>query len=205
MDYEIWLGNDFIQFERGLAHYADGTKKKLCAFHNVGTYNAGSVLIDEVGNDIEKYPLRWYPKPGVIEFYDWDQSINNLILHNEGDSDIYIFGYAYLKPGESANFVRTEKVPHYQALKHYLPIGLVTLNITDNSPLNDSGIFGKKGLLLEATDGKWNYQWKFILPEALQGNNALIDGFKTSVGAKSFENGCWTLTTENSKYTFSFD
>lgn len=205
MKYEIWLGNDPMQFERGIAHLDDGSTKELMAWHNSSTYHEGSILVDEVGGRYDG-PVRWYPKPGVVEFYSWDGNITEIIFHNDSKRDYYIFGYAYLKPGETAVCDGKTKPPHRQLLRRFNPKGLATLQNTSHSEPEYQTMIGREGVLLE----RLSYEdvtkdvWKFLLPEVFRNEDPELEGFETSAGHKTFANGAWTLHTDHSEYTITF-
>ena len=199
MTFEIWLGNDFIQFERGLAHFDDGSTKDLFAWHNSSSYHVGSVLVGGADSENEDYPLRWYPYPNVIEFYDWDAEISEIIFHNNGDRDIYIFGYAYLKSGETVTCVHGVK-KNGDYVRRWTPIAFVTLKGAPEQP----ELIGSHGLLLErmSADEHSKVLWKFITVDFLSDNISETTGFITEPGIRTFEDGVLTLNVADNIYSF---
>ncbi len=209
MKYEIWLGNEYIQFKRGLAHFEDGSTKELCAWHNSSCYGSGSVLVQEADFEIEDYPLRWYPHPGVIEFYVWDAKIREVTFHNESNRDYYVFGYVYMKPGDTA-VIPLSKMPHRAHVRKFTPRGLVTLQNTSHTEPEYQALIGKRGLLLErlGCEKEIKTVWKFIADDSLQGEDPQPEGFETSPGIFQNTNAkpnCLILQTENSEYAVEFN
>ena len=208
MKYEIWLGNDYVQFEHGLAHLEDGSTKELCAWHNSSCYGPGSVLVQEADFEYEDYPLRWYPRPGVLELYCWENTIVEITFHNESGRDYYIFGYAYVKPGETA-VISLSKMPHREFVRKYNPVGLVELQNTSHSEPEFRELIGKRGLLLERLwiEKPFKTVWKFIVADSLRDEDLQLEGFETSPGIFKNTNekrNCLILKTDNSEYTVEF-
>ena len=102
MKYEIWLGNHYSYFDKGIAHHKDGSTSKLEMFVHVSTYGCDTVLVsDEKSPCNFSFPLRYYIKNGAIEFYSVSKDTPCVTFHNGSDNDIRIDKYGVLKSGES--------------------------------------------------------------------------------------------------------
>lgn len=101
MKYEIWLGEDYTLFERGIAHLDDGRKLALMKHIHVATYGKDSVLIDDEEHyDLCRFPLRWFPVADGLDLYAWDD-ISTMLFHNESKANIRIDRFGVLRPDES--------------------------------------------------------------------------------------------------------
>ena len=107
--YEIWLGNHYSHFGRGVAHMADGRDLPLKSWIQPATYGADCVMIDDEENyAFSRFPLRWFTCPGSLEFYCWDEEVTSLLIHNDSEEAILIDGIGTLQPGESKELMRDE-------------------------------------------------------------------------------------------------
>jgi len=111
MTYEIWLSDTYGYFERGAAHTEDGRTLQLKAWVHQSTYGSDTLLIDDEENfKSGRFPLRWYIKPGRLDFYVADSDIiESILFHNEGSVDLRVNTYDVLPIGESLE-VRTREV-----------------------------------------------------------------------------------------------
>lgn len=102
MLYEIWIGEHYSHFDHGVAHLDDGRKIELKNWIHVATYGNDSVLIDDAEHFADcNFPLRWFTKPGALEFYHISSNTPDVLFHNESNVDIRIDCFGILKPGES--------------------------------------------------------------------------------------------------------
>ena len=102
MTYEIWLGDHYSHFDRGVAHYDNGKTIQLDSCIHTATYGSDSVLIDDIDHMNEcSFPLRWFIRSGALDFYSIGQDTPNVLFHNESQCDIRIDKYGILKSGES--------------------------------------------------------------------------------------------------------
>jgi len=107
--YEIWLNADDTHFERGIAHMEDGSQLPLKAWVHIATRGSDSVLLDDAEYfTFDRFPFRWFMRPGAIEIYSWDALVPSVLFHNTSDTDIRIDGICILKPGESKELMRDE-------------------------------------------------------------------------------------------------
>ena len=101
MKYEIWLGDDYTHFDRGIAHLDDGRRLDLYAMVHTSTFGSDSLLIDDEDYfDLCRFPLRWIIHSNRLNFYSWD-GITTVLLHSERQEPIRIDGVGILLPGES--------------------------------------------------------------------------------------------------------
>jgi len=102
LTYEIWLGEHYSHFERGVMHRANGSTVPLKGWIHSSTYSVDSILIaDEARYYASEFPLRWYIEPNRIGFYCWDDRIVRLILHNDSGKELIVGSYGVLSPGET--------------------------------------------------------------------------------------------------------
>lgn len=208
MKYEIWLGDDGTYFDHGTAHFEDGHTDPLGAFCNVSIYR-NSLLIgtaNQYGEIDDK--LRWYPKEGVIHFYFWAQDLEGVVFHNGTGRDIYIYGHAYLKHGESAEVNQRFGTKHADWLRCMTPIGLGRLVETSHTEDDYPNMIGKYGLILarpSRRDLNKNVV-RFVLAACLRGEDLETEGFETGAGKVVFDGeNQFVLETENSRYVFVND
>ena len=208
MKYEIWLGNDSTHFDHGTAHFDDGRTESLGAFCNV-SIRQDSLLIgvpNEYGELDDK--LRWYPMPSVIDFYIWDKALDAVVFHNNSDRDIYICGHLYLRPGESGEVQNHLGKKHSDWLRHMKPIGLGRLVETSHAEEGYQALVGKYGLILSRMSRQDPFKevLRFVLADCLRGEELDVEGFETSAGRSTFEEGSRiVMQTENSRYVFAYD
>lgn len=207
MKYEIWLEKDSTHFGRGLAHLEDGSIEQLAGYCNVSIRQDSFIIgtMNEYGEIDDR--LRWFPKPGVIEFYSWENDLESIVFHNETGYDIYIFRFAYLKPGESVEIRKTDR-KHAEYLRHWNAEGLGRLIETSYEDPEYKALEGKYGIILSRISA---HNWgktvlKFILADCLLGKEPDTEGFETSAGELSYEeNNRIVLQTEKTKYVFAYD
>lgn len=208
MKYEIWLGNNSTHFDHGVAVFDDGRTEPLDTFCNVGIQQ-NSLLIgiaNEYGEIDDQ--LRWYPMPGVIDFYVWSKDLDGLTFHNTSDHDIYICGYAYLKPGESTEIQNQYGQKHTDWLRRTAPIGLGRLIETSHIEEGYQELVGKYGLILfrMSREDPFKTVLRFVLADALMGAAVDTEGFETSAGKLTYdENGHMVMQTERSRCVFAYD
>lgn len=208
MKYEIWLGNDSTHFDHGIALFDDGCKKPLGAFCNI-SIRQDSLLVgttDENGELNDK--LRWYPMPGVIDFYIWSKDLEYLIFHNSSDHDIYITGYSYLKPGETAEIRNCLGRKHSFWLRQMRPVGLGRLIETTHTEDDYLKLIGKFGLILSrmSRQDPSKTVMRFVLADCLRDAELDLEGLETSAGVLKYEeDGRLVLQTKKSRYVFAYD
>ena len=107
--YEIWLGDHYSHFDRGIAYLEDGRTIALKSWVHVASYGSDSVLIDDEEHyTYGRFPVRWFMRPGAMEFYSWDETVPSLLIHNSSSEEIRVDRYCVLKPGESKELMRNE-------------------------------------------------------------------------------------------------
>ena len=99
LKYEIWLGDHYSHYWKGVAHLEDGSTTKLYAHIHVASYCSDSILFDheEMGN----LPLRWMIYPNSLHFYSVGSDTPDVILHNESGKALEIECFTTLGDGES--------------------------------------------------------------------------------------------------------
>ena len=111
MKYEIWLGDTYGCFERGVAHTEDGRTIELNAWVHQSTYGSDTLLIDDEENfKSGRFPLRWYIRSNGLDFYVADSDIiESILFHNEGSVDLRVNTLDILPIGECLE-VRTRGI-----------------------------------------------------------------------------------------------
>lgn len=198
---EIWLGNDCTHFDHGRLHYSDGRSVDLTYYYNSSCYGPGSVLMQRSDCDYEDYPVRWHPRAGAIEFYLWMEEIEAITLHNESDHGIYICGYAYLKPGETAVCRRSGKV-HRAIFSRYSVVGMAELKAAPEHP----ELIGQRGMILDlmCKENPALTSWRFVPADQLKRPGEPEAAFDTPFGKKEYQDGCWHLQTDAGEYAVAF-
>lgn len=109
MTFEIWLGEHYSHFERGVLHFEDGTTMPLKGWIHTATYGPDTLLIaDEAMEVCPGWPVRWYIEENGLSFYNWDSEIQTIILHNVSRSDLEIGRHGILRAGETRMLVQPD-------------------------------------------------------------------------------------------------
>lgn len=211
MKYEIWLGNEHYLFDHGTAHMDDGRTEPL------GVYHSASLVRDAItiGRPSEfgfpNDPVRCYHAPGVLEFSRVDDI--DFLIHNDSDHDIYIWYYAYLRPGESAEITNHSRKIHYSYLGRWEPVGLCRLVATSLEEAQE--LEGQYGLLVKrlcldldrkAKRDFGKFYTRFLLTDFLRNADADTEGLETSPGQLSFNDRRETvLRTQTGRYIYMYD
>jgi len=105
--YEIWLGDHYSHFERGVAHMPDGRSLPVKSWIQPATYGSDSLyLADEVSYTFSDFPVRWLIGPALLEIYCWDSEVSKIRLHNGSSKPIRIDGFQTLRSGDSIEIQR---------------------------------------------------------------------------------------------------
>ena len=186
MKYEIFVGDNSTYFDYGYAVLEDDFAVDLCTYVNVGI-RQDSVIIgiqDEFG-EIDDH-LRWFPKPGVIEFYYWDKNnLEAITFHNRSQHPIYICGCTYLSAGESKEIKYTASSPHSSFLSRMDLIGMVRLIEADEH----KKLIDKEGLLLSAMNeaDAFKENIRFVPSELLKDEETELLPFDVNGGRIAYE------------------
>ena len=204
MKYEIWLDSRYSHFDYGVAHLDDGTEKEILTFYNVGNFKDSlHIGVAHLGCDFDAV-LRWHPFPGVIQFYMWGQELESVMFHNTGDSDLYIWGYCYLKPGESVELRDIQGSARYDFLYRADPFGLGRLLETDNP--GATSFVGTYGLITwQHLHHRLECLYRFTPVSFLRGESEAT-GLELGEGNHSFDNEGRVIVEANGhKYIFEYD
>lgn len=102
MKYEIWIGEHYSHYERGVAHLDDGRMVELQSLLHSATYSYDSILFDDVEHvAYGRFPLRWFIKKDALDFYSIGDDTPDVLFHNLSNSDIRIDRFGILRKGES--------------------------------------------------------------------------------------------------------
>ena len=102
MKFEIWLGDHYSHFERGLLHLEDGTTKELKGWIHSSTWGTDSLLIADMDLvHCPDFPVRWYIHENDLGFYCWDDGIEAIILHNDTQKHMDVSRFGLLHAGET--------------------------------------------------------------------------------------------------------
>lgn len=108
MRYEIWMGEHYSHFERGLLHQDDGRTIPLKEWIHISTYGPDTILItDQEHYFLDDFPVCWFILKNGLEFYEWSEEITSITFHNETGRDMEIDGFPVLKNGETREFLRS--------------------------------------------------------------------------------------------------
>lgn len=145
MKFEIWLGNDSTHYEHGIAYLDDGRMVELLAYCHIGLVEDAMVIgvADEYKNIHNS--IRWYPHPGLI-FMSRLYEVDSVLFHNASDHNIYIYGYAYLKPGDSYEYTEENVETHGEYTSRWRPLGIVRM--VDTNDRKAKSLIGKYGVLM---------------------------------------------------------
>ena len=209
MKYEIWLDSRYSHFDYGVAHLDDGTTRELTTFYNVGNFKDSlHIGVAPVGYDFDPV-LRWHPYPGVIEFYMWDAELESITFHNTGNCDIYIWEYAYLKPGESVEITQEQRGQNYDALSRWSPIGLGRLiRLSENEPAGKVGTYGLIATQLESVGPGFVRHAQtayFVSAASLRTPSPVVELEAHGCVLTYNEDGHAILRADNSEYEFTYD
>lgn len=210
MKYEIWLGGDYTHFDHGKAHLDDGSAVDLMSYCNISIARDSIIIGVPTEFYVPDDSIRWYPAPGVIELCAIHDGLS-ILFHNATDYDIYIYGYAYLKPGDSIE-LDSQTPEKHKFLSRWEPVGLGRLVATSNSEFQE--FVGEYGLIVQRIcfDRKPKRDFgksytRFWMASALLSDDDDDDaGFETTPGELTYsKKGEAVLWTKNNRYIYKYD
>lgn len=207
MTFEIWLNDSRFLFDRGVAYNDDGGKSVLKSITEISHCGAERLIVQVSDDPLRKPMLSWYSKFGILEPETWDSSVERIIFHNTSNKGIYIWHYAFLKPGQSAEIIRMS-THHDELLDDYRPLGMGTLLLMTRKDSDYDTMRDQHGLILYryvSSDSPY-VRVRFILEGAVSGSVLPDTGFETSSGELYLDDDAHVrLNTAHSKYMFKLD
>lgn len=108
MVFEIWLGDHYSHFEKGLLHLSNGSSKELKGWIHSATYGPDTLLVaDKELTVCPDFPVRWYIRENGLSFYAWAAEVSSIVFHNESGKGLEIGRFGVLENGATKEYKRS--------------------------------------------------------------------------------------------------